>query len=75
MSGTEWWQKPFPITSVCREDLRRFFSQEEIENFDDGDMEYLASKMSDAYCDCGYWDDLEIIGRYILDGRKEGGDK
>lgn len=68
--GTGWWEKPFPITSVCREDLKEHFTKEEIEKFDDGDMEHLASKMADAYCDSGFWVDIEIIARHILDGMK-----
>ena len=67
--------KPFEITTVCRVDLQGKFTDEEVAMFDDRDMKYLASKMADAYCDLGFWEDLEIIGRHILDGKKKRGDR
>jgi len=63
----ECWHKPFNITSVCRADLERFSSEEQIAKLDDGHMEYLASKMADAYCDQVFWIDLEIIAEHILE--------
>jgi len=56
--------KPFPITSVCRVDLEsKGFDTSKV---DDADMEYLASKMADAYCDNGFWEDLQIIAEENL---------
>jgi hypothetical protein len=62
----ECWLKPFAITSVCRGDLAGAFKPEQIAKMDDGEMEYLAGKMADAYCDFSFWDDLEIIVARIL---------
>lgn len=53
--------QPFQITSVCRADLRGILTDEEIAWLDDADMQRIASKMADAYCDNGFWIDLEII--------------
>lgn len=49
----------FPITSVCREDLEN--KGYNTQNVDDGDMEHLASKMADAFCDGDYWIVLEAL--------------
>ena len=61
----ECWDKPFPITSVCRADLQGTFTPQQIGTFDDGDMEYLAKKLADAYMNV-FWIDLEIVAEYIL---------
>ena len=63
---TDPMHKPFAITSVCRADLKRCFSAEEIAQFDDGDMKRLADKMGDWYVDQSFWTDLELAGRRIL---------
>lgn len=54
------WEQPFPITTVCRFDLQKFLSIEQIAAID---MAELADKMSDAYCDMDFWIDLEILAR------------
>ena len=64
------WYKDFPITSVCRADLREFFTDKQIDSLEDWEMEEIASKMGDAYCDIGFWIDLEIIAKDILDGKE-----
>jgi len=52
----------FAITSVCRQDLLSVgFTKEQALAVDDSDMERIASKMADAYCDSGFWIDLPII--------------
>ena len=58
--------KAFPITSVCRADLQERFTQEQIDSLDDADMEHIASKMADAYCDEAFWIDLKIITENVL---------
>lgn len=60
--------KPFNITSVARADLLDNFRPEQVAKFDDADMARLARKMADAYCEGSYWQDLKIIGDYILEG-------
>lgn len=49
----------FPVSFVTRDDLE--VSGYDTSNMTDSDMERLADKMGDAYCDDGYWIDLEII--------------
>ncbi len=56
--------KEFVITSVCRADLDS--KGIDASQFDDADMERLASKMADAYCDSVFWIDLEILAENIL---------
>lgn len=63
----ECWHEPFNITSVCRADLEEYLSESQIAKFDDEGMEYLARKMADAYCDQGFWIDLEVIAKSILE--------
>ena len=49
----------FQITSVHRNDLEEIgFATDSVS---DESMKRLASKMADAYCDQGFWIDLEII--------------
>lgn len=53
----------FKITSVAREDLEsRGFDTSKVS---DSTMKRLASKMADAYCEQGFWIDLEIIAEYL----------
>lgn len=56
-------QEYFPITSVCRDDLEEVGFN--TKNVDDSTMLKLASKMADAYCDHGFWIDLEILADYL----------
>jgi hypothetical protein len=56
---TEKLYQEFPITSVCRADLEQVGFN--TKNVDDSTMRELASKMADAYCDDGFWIDLEIL--------------
>ncbi len=56
------WQKEFPITSICREDLKELgFTDEQIARLSDEDMEAIASKMADLYLDQGFWEDLQFV--------------
>ncbi len=58
------WNEPFEITSVCRRDLEENYTPEQIAKVE---MARLASKMADAYCDNGFWTDLEIIVDLFLE--------
>lgn len=49
----------FPITHVSRDDLEG--QGFDTTDTDDCTMERIASKMGDAYCENGYWIDLDII--------------
>jgi hypothetical protein len=61
----------FPITFVCKDDIRHAFgddaqAQKIIIKMDDGDMETLASKLADDYCDQLYWDSLKVIVEMVF---------
>ena len=62
--------KYYEITSICKDDLQDRFKESQIKRFTNSDMEYLASKMGDAYMDY-YWEEMDIIGHNILE-RKDG---
>lgn len=48
--------KEFKITSVCRGDIdQKKYPKQFIASLSDSDMERIASKMADAYCDCCFW--------------------
>jgi len=56
----------FPITSVCKDDIFHVFGNDSkakkiIKKMDAGDMETLASKLADDYCEQLYWDSLKTI--------------
>ena len=55
--------KDFSITSVCRADLES--SGFDTKGVDDSTMSELASKMADAYCDMGFWEDLDILAEHL----------
>ena len=62
--------KPFPITSVCREDLLQAgISRKDIAKLDDADMKHLAEEMANAYMNV-YWIDLKIIAEQTLEDKK-----
>ena len=55
----------FNVTSVSREDLEsKGFNTS---NIDDSDMETLARKMGDDYCEQLYWTSMEIIAEDYLE--------
>ena len=62
----------FPITHLSKCDILGHFKERNdketfkkvkdiVKDMDDGDMDWLANKMGDAYTGNGYWIDLEII--------------
>lgn len=57
------YYKDFPITSVCRADLED--AGFDTADVDDGTMSELSSKMANAYCDIGFWEDLGILAEYL----------
>lgn len=62
-------KKFFPITSVSKEDIIHAFQntdiaepvKEIVAKMDDGEMNELASKMADDYCNQMFWNSLRII--------------
>ena len=59
----------YPITSVCKEDILAAFRgkknfekvKKRLEQINNIEMEKLASKLSDDYCNQLYWDSLRTI--------------
>ena len=64
------WYKPFPITSICREDLAEYFTDRQIASLDDSDMARIADKLSDAYMKV-FWTDMRIIVEQVLKDKEE----
>jgi hypothetical protein len=64
----------FPVTHVSREDitdetvLGTKIPKQGIE-ITDSEMERIADKMGDAYCEHSYWIDLEIIAEHVLEDK------
>jgi len=57
-----WW-KPFPIKSICRDDLEEIFSDDEIVRFGDNEMVDLTYRMAKSYLEDAFWLDMELIGK------------
>ncbi len=61
-----YWKKPFAVTSVCRDDIIQAFEydpsiEETAMLMKDREMEYLASKLADDYCEQLFWESLKTI--------------
>jgi len=66
----EQMNKSFAVSSVCRLDLlQQGFTKKQIAKITDEDMERIACKMGDAYCENGFWDDLQIMTDRILEDK------
>ena len=66
--------KDFPITSVCRADLES--AGFDTKDVSDETMLELASKMANAYCDLGFWEDLDVLAEeYFEIPRRPDGEK
>ena len=73
MGNKDFMDKEFEINSICREDLLDKYSQEEIDNIDDDDMNIIACKMGLAYIENGFWEDMKEITDNILKEKAEDG--
>lgn len=72
MAETEFWNQEFPITSVTREDLvSAGFPKPVVEQINDDAMRQIASAMEDVYCDHGYWEDLDLCTKRVLEQNEE----
>ena len=47
-NGPAFWDKMFPITSICREDLIQHFTMQKILTLDDADMRHIAEKIGNT---------------------------
>jgi len=63
-------KKPFEIVSVCRADLKGYYSDEEIEYLSDDDLKIIAIRMADEYCDNDFWTDLKKIAKPVINEAK-----
>jgi hypothetical protein len=64
--------REFPITSVTKEDLiSAGFPLAVVEKLTDGEMQEIASAMEDIYCDHGFWEDVELCTKRILNHKEE----
>ena len=67
-NDTEFWSKEFPITSVTRADLVAARIPRNIaEKLTEAQMQQIASKMADYYCQHGFWDDALAATEYIVE--------
>jgi hypothetical protein len=60
--------KEYVVSSVSREDLEGIGF--DVSKVDDETMRKLASKLSDAYMENGFWIDLPIIAEYLEISKK-----
>lgn len=66
------WNQEFSITSVTRADLvSAGFSQELVASLSDEDMQAIAAKMEDLYCDHSYWDDVVRAVAYVRERKRK----
>ena len=70
---------PFVITSVCRTDVIQAFEEKgktkarEIARcLTNDEMEWVARKMADDYCDQLFWQSLRIMVEAIIERRRLG---
>lgn len=62
------WQQGFPISFVTREDIvSAGFKHEVVEKLTNKDLQEIASAMEDSYCDHGYWEDLTLCTKRVLE--------
>jgi hypothetical protein len=52
------WYQPFNVASITREKLRGLLPDDAIASLTDDQMQQIAGKMSDAYRDSNYWENL-----------------
>lgn len=59
----------FKITSVSREDLESIGIN--ADTLTDKDMQDIAQRMAEAYCQCCFWNDLESIAMDVYKLKQE----
>ncbi len=66
------WHKTFTVAVVTRGDLAEAgLSPEQIDHLTDADMQAIAEKMADLYCENGYWQDLQEAVHQLLSQRHQ----
>lgn len=56
----------FEILSVCRDDLREYFSDEQINKLSDEDMRDIAQTVADILFETVYWQTLREVTEHVL---------
>jgi hypothetical protein len=66
-------QRFYKITSTCKSDMKIMLWNriEEINKLTSNEMEYIAGKLADDYCNQLYWSSLENIVEDVLDEKKD----
>ena len=57
------------VNTVCKEDLKKYLSDKQIEKLSDEDMSRIAEKLGNALMDCGYWDCLNGVIDYFKENK------
>ena len=55
----DFFGKTFIVQTVCKEDLKSYFTPKQLKKLDDADMSKIAEKIADAIMYCDYWDIVE----------------
>ena len=64
----DFWSKEFSITSVTRADLKAAgVPAKTVKALTDEQMQRIASKMEDYYCDGEFWDHARTATEYVVD--------
>lgn len=72
--------KGFKVTSVCRDDiiqmiddkmgdgdeLKKLMPTRRVEKITDSEMRWIASCLSDDFCNCCFWDNLEYNFKRLI---------
>lgn len=64
-SPVDYYGKTFIVQTVCKEDLREYFTPGQLEKLTDEDMSRIAEKIGDAIMECSYWDIVETACNYL----------
>jgi hypothetical protein len=59
----DFYGKTFIVLTLCKEDLKDYFSETKLEKLTDKDISYIAGKLGDSLME-NYWDNLSIICDY-----------
>jgi len=59
----------YPIVHLCRQDIAEKIGKENADKLSEADIEHIATKMGDAYCELGFWEDLEVIAEAMLEDK------
>lgn len=72
IEAIEQIQPTFPVISISRGDLQRFFTAEEVAQFTDQEIVQIAEELGTGFADDpGFWYTVEETGRRILSERHD----